>query len=244
MHLVRISVRLIVVVFCLCTMVYPREQTISVTGQLTRVAAIGGESTGWAIQLGSQTTIDGKQVHSVEVETNQEGELQRLNNQVVKATGIIVHRHGVERGDRPVLEISSIEKSEAASKPTSQRSDETRVPVNLTGTEWLLTKLPGTEVLQRTEATLAFPESGKVAGNGSCNRFFGSVQISGTAMKFGALGATRMACPANVMMQEAKYLNALQQAERFERKGSELLVYCKGFEKPLHLTRKHAATRE
>ena len=39
------------------------------------------------------------------------------------------------------------------------------------------------------------------------------------------------------MNQETKYLNALGAAERFEWKDPYLLIYCKGFEKPLRFTR-------
>jgi hypothetical protein len=43
--------------------------------------------------------------------------------------------------------------------------------------------------------------------------------------------------PEAVMNQEMKYLNALQAAERFEWNDPYLLIYCKGFEKPLRFTR-------
>jgi hypothetical protein len=43
--------------------------------------------------------------------------------------------------------------------------------------------------------------------------------------------------PEAVMNQEMKYLNALQAAERFEWNNPYLLIYCKGFEKPLRFTR-------
>jgi heat shock protein HslJ len=49
-----------------------------------------------------------------------------------------------------------------------------------------------------------------------------------------------MACPEAVMNQETKYLDALQAAERFEWKAPYLLIYCKGFEKPLRFTRMRA----
>jgi hypothetical protein len=42
------------------------------------------------------------------------------------------------------------------------------------------------------------------------------------------------------MNQETKYLNALQTVERFEWKDPYLLIYCKGFEKPLRFTRMQA----
>lgn len=103
----------------------------------------------------------------------------------------------------------------------------------LAGTAWRLEDLGGAGVLDRVEATLEFPEAGKVAGSGSCNRFFGAVQISGESIKISPLGSTRMSCVEAVMNQEGKYLKALQDAERFTRDGSALLIYCKGMAKPL-----------
>jgi len=75
-------------------------------------------------------------------------------------------------------------------------------------------------VIDNVQATLAFPEAGKVSGNGSCNRFFGPAEINGNAVKLGPLGSTRKACPEAVMNQETKYLNALQAADRFELERS------------------------
>ena len=76
-----------------------------------------------------------------------------------------------------------------------------------------------------------------MAGNGSCNRFFGTAVIHSNTIKLGPLGATRMACPEAVMNQETKYLEELQAAERFEWKDPYLLIHCKGFDKPLRFTR-------
>jgi heat shock protein HslJ len=108
--------------------------------------------------------------------------------------------------------------------------------LNLVGSEWLLEDLGGSGVLDRVQATLAFPESGKVAGKGSCNRFFGTVAISGHTIKFSAMGSTKMACPEAMMKQEDKYLAALQAAERYESKDGNLLIYYAGAEKPLRFS--------
>ena len=111
---------------------------------------------------------------------------------------------------------------------------------NLSGSEWQLEDLGGVAA-EHGKATLTFPEAGKVAGNASCNRFFGSSEINGGSIKLGAMGSTRMACPEPVMNQEAKYLEALQAAERFEWKDPYLLIYSKGFEKPLRFIRMESA---
>ena len=107
----------------------------------------------------------------------------------------------------------------------------------LWGTSWRLVDLAGAGVLDQPQATLAFPETGRAAGNGSCNRFAGSVEISGDSIGFGPLASTRMGCAEPIAMQEGKYLGALENAERFSRDGSSLLIHCRGLEKPLRFVR-------
>ena len=209
--------------FCICFIAISAEQKRTVTGKLTRVMAIGGESTGWAIELDSAIRIDDKTVHSIEVSSSEISKFEGLENKQVRATGTISHRHGVERGDRLILDVSSIR--------------EIGREMSLTGSEWLLEDLAGAGVIDNVQATLAFAEAGKVSGKGSCNRFFGPAKIDGNAIHLGPLGSTRMACPEAVMNQETKYLNALQAVERFEWKGPYLLLHSKGLEKPLRFTR-------
>ena len=208
-------------------------QEITLTGKLVRAMAIGGESTGWALELAAGTTINGKARDSVQVSSSDTSTLESLENRRVTASGRLVHRHGVESGVQPVLEVTSIRRASAQSTAGSG-------PFRLSDSEWLLNDLNGSSVLDNIEATLEFPGSGKVAGNASCNRFFGPAAIADNAMKLGPLAASRKACAGTVMNQEAKYLEALQAAERFEWKAPYLLIYCKGTEKPLRFTRKKA----
>jgi heat shock protein HslJ len=234
MLVARLSTSLIVVMFCVCS--HAQEQKITVTGKLGRTMAIGGESTGWSIQLESETTIDGRQVSAIEVDYPKTEKLEKLDSKRVTAIGTISHRQGVETGERPVLVVSSIKEAKVTAQPVPANT----VPFSLAGSEWLLEDLGGSGVIDRIQATLAFPEAGKVEGNGSCNRFFGPATISGDTIKLGPLASTRMACPETVMNQESKYLDALQAAERFEWKDSHLLIYCKDCEKPLRFTRMQA----
>jgi heat shock protein HslJ len=215
----------ILALFGICFALISAEQERTVTGKLTRVMATGGESTGWAIQLESEINFEGKPIHSIEVNSTEIKKFETLENKRVRATGTISHRHGVERGDRPILDVSSIREVKSAAA------------FSLTGSEWLLEDLAGAGVIDNVQATLAFPEAAKVSGKGSCNRFFGPAEIAGNAIKLGPLGATRMACPEAVMNQETKYLKALQAADRFEWKNPYLLLHSKGVEKPLRFTR-------
>lgn len=113
MRITRLAAGLILVLFCSCSNLNAQTQSqkMNVTGKLVHVMAIGGESTGWAIQLESETTIDGKAAESIEVDYSDREKLQGLADKRVKAKGVLSHRHGVETGDRPVLEISSIKEA-------------------------------------------------------------------------------------------------------------------------------------
>lgn len=86
---------------------------MTVTGTLVRAMAIGGESTGWSIQVDPEITVDGKPVHSIEITYKDAQKLTKLENKRVKATGMLTHHRGVETGDRPVLEVSSIKESKS-----------------------------------------------------------------------------------------------------------------------------------
>jgi putative lipoprotein len=122
------------------------------------------------------------------------------------------------------------------------RVSQEAVTSEIWGTKWLLEDLGGAGVLDRVQATLEFIEAGKVAGHGSCNRFFGAVEISGESINFSSLGSTRMSCAEAVMMQESNYLKALEGAERFTFDGSVLLIYSKEMDEPLRFTRPERAS--
>ena len=107
----------------------------------------------------------------------------------------------------------------------------------LVGSEWRLEDLGGRGVLDRVQATLAFPEAGRVAGNSSCNRFFGSYTLMQYRIALGQLGGTRMACAPAVDEQEMRYLDALQKAQRLEVRGTTMLMHVQGLEKPLRFVR-------
>ncbi len=138
-----------------------------------------------------------------------------------------------------LLLCSCASSNEPAANPPKSAGD---AQISLPGTEWVLVDLAGTPALPGGKATLAFPEAGRVAGNASCNRFTGSVEITGNHLKMGPLASTRMACvDADVSKQEDTYLKALNGATRYAYQDPYLLIYCDGFEKPLRFTRDTAS---
>ena len=84
----------------------PRK--ITVTGKLTRVMGIGGETSGWALQLKREIVLEGKKMDSIEISGPAET-FEKLKNQRVRARGTLTRHKRVERGEYPVLEVSSIQ---------------------------------------------------------------------------------------------------------------------------------------
>lgn len=107
---------------------------------------------------------------------------------------------------------------------------------NLAESSWVLEDLNGAGVVSDTRVTLDFAEKGRVTGTGSCNRYFATAEISGSSIRFGAVGATRMACGTVVSLQEVKYFEALEAANRFEVEGGVLSIYD-GASRPLRFRR-------
>jgi len=112
MRVARIAAVVVMVLVCACAQAAPQAQTkMTVTGTLARAMAIGGESTGWSIQVDPEISVDGKPLHSIEIGYKDAQKLEKLNDKRVVATGKLTHKHGVETGDRPVLDVSSIKES-------------------------------------------------------------------------------------------------------------------------------------
>jgi len=126
----------------------------------------------------------------------------------------------------------------SANKPAPTPPKTPATTISLSGTEWVLADLAGTPALPGGKATLSFLEVGRVAGNGSCNRFAGAVVITGDKLKMGPLASTRMACVDNAVgQQEDTYFKALNAATRYAYQDPYLLIYADGFEKPLRFAR-------
>jgi hypothetical protein len=80
---------------------------ITVTGKLTRAMAIGGESTGWTIELDNELTVDSHPIKSIEVDAPA-AKLEPLADKHVSARGRLTTIESPERGKRTILKISRI----------------------------------------------------------------------------------------------------------------------------------------
>jgi hypothetical protein len=110
MRITRVSMGFILTLCCVFLHADERDpQKITLVGTLHRVMAIGAESTGWMVQVDSETIIDGKPISSVEVsDTHKPRQLEDFENKRVKIAGKVVYRHGVETGIQPYVEITTI----------------------------------------------------------------------------------------------------------------------------------------
>ncbi len=111
------------------------------------------------------------------------------------------------------------------------------VPEELVGSEFLLEDLGGRGVMDMVQSTLKFESAAQVVGNGGCNRYFGSVELKGDAIKFGPLGATQRMCPEAVMDQEVRFLGALGEAYRIVFDGPYLYIHSKAGDTTLKFTK-------
>lgn len=120
------SAAVILMLGCICSYADTAPQKLVVTGTLNRVMAIGAESTGWAVELDSETPIEGKPVSSIQIrDSRQPGRLEHLENKHVTVFGKLSHRQGVETGTQPFIEVSSIKEAPAPTQaPATQATDQ------------------------------------------------------------------------------------------------------------------------
>jgi heat shock protein HslJ len=98
----------------------------------------------------------------------------------------------------------------------------------MTGIEWRPTLLGADEIAADSGLSVLFAIDGSINGNGGCNKFFGSLQTTDDGLSVGELGATRMACPAEIMDREMAFMKALQETTQFEMGENSLQLLGAG----------------
>ena len=85
----------------------------------------------------------------------------------------------------------------------------------LLGKEWIIETIAGGGVVDNSQATLQFMSDGRLAGNATCNRMFGSYVSPAPNLSIKPGGTTRMACPDALTNQERKLLKLLPGVESY-----------------------------
>ncbi|MEA2001304.1 MAG: META domain-containing protein [Actinomycetota bacterium] len=87
--------------------------------------------------------------------------------------------------------------------------------------DWRLAE--GVTVVADFPITLSIAGS-DASGRAACNSYFGTVVVNGSAISFGQLGQTQMACEPAVMDAETTFMTALGTIERFDVSGDRLTL--------------------
>ncbi len=97
----------------------------------------------------------------------------------------------------------------------------------VSGVEWTLRELNGSPAplgAGARAATLQFEaDTARAAGFAGCNRWFGSYTLEGRALRFGAVGMTRMACSEGMELEQ-QFAAALEATRRYELTGTQLTM--------------------
>ena len=108
-----------------------------------------------------------------------------------------------------------------------EKASTTTDAVNIEGAQWYLVEVSGSPISSMAEEKqphiMLDPVEKKGTGFSGCNNFFGSYELEGSLLKFGPVGATRMACPDLEMGLETEVFKALDQTRSWKMQGKELL---------------------
>jgi heat shock protein HslJ len=119
--------------------------------------------------------------------------------------------------------VALIGEAEAA-EPDAE--PETALTNTLFGSIWRVVEIGGEPTDAAIDITLEIDNDGAIAGSGGCNRYFGGAEIlADGGLRFGEIGATRMACPDPIMTRESRYLGALGQVAAFELANDTLELH-------------------
>ncbi len=86
----------------------------------------------------------------------------------------------------------------------------------LTGVNWQPVSVGDQEIPEDSGLYILFEVDGSIKGHGGCNGFFGSLEQADSGIAVGPLGATRMACPEEIMDREMAFMDAVQKTRDFQ----------------------------
>lgn len=125
------------------------------------------------------------------------------------------------------LYACSPERQEAKQPPAkpAATAESMKPDVTLTNTYWKLVELNGAAVApgEGKELHMILRREDQVAGYAGCNQFTGSVTVNGDGLAVGPIASTRRMCP-EVMAQEDAFLQALENAHRYDISGEDLAL--------------------
>jgi len=113
-----------------------------------------------------------------------------------------------------------------AAEPPDVAPERPGLPLDLDGTEWILTSLNGSSLVRDSNITLEFAQ-GRLTGFAGCNGYGGEYSAADVGtLTISEIGMTAQDCqaPEGVMQQEAAYVDALQNATVYRLVDDRLQV--------------------
>jgi len=98
----------------------------------------------------------------------------------------------------------------------------------LTGISWRPVNVGDQEIPEDSGLYVLFEVDGSIKGHGGCNGFFGSLEKADSGIAVGRLGATRMACPDEIMDRETAFMAAIQRTRDFRSGGDRMSLIDEG----------------
>lgn len=94
----------------------------------------------------------------------------------------------------------------------------------LTSKEWVVEDIDSLGVVGRSHASISFNADGRLSGSSSCNRFFANYALEDNRITVTKAASTRMACTDSLMLQEHRFLNALEAINQIEIDATDTLI--------------------
>jgi heat shock protein HslJ len=94
---------------------------------------------------------------------------------------------------------------------------------SLENVPWVLSSGLEVEGWEQSAPSVTFAD-GTAGGSTGCNRYTGSYTVDGSALEFGTIASTQMACPPPADAVERAYLGALERVAEWRLDGDELVL--------------------
>lgn len=90
--------------------------------------------------------------------------------------------------------------------------------------DWVAESINGKPVIEPGGVTLTLSQD-RVTGRSGCNSYFANAEVRSGTLKVGPIGATKMACMRDgLMQQESEYLNTLGAAQNYSFQSDNRLT--------------------
>lgn len=90
-------------------------------------------------------------------------------------------------------------------------------------------------LIDNSHLTVTLGEDGRAYGNGGCNHWFAPYTLDGDSLSFGKVGSTRKLCAPALMEQEKRFLQALENVQRWDISPVEQVRFWPAQGQPLRL---------